>query len=105
QWVALIACGFADTGGTLHTGFGPRWFISNQMWGALLAYGVYLVWDGYRTASRDWRKAGPGAPGISPSGAMAGFAVCVLLLTAWNLAAGGSLWIELGGMLFWIATM
>ena len=107
QWVALIAMGYDDAGYTMHTSFGPRWFLSNQMWGALLAYGVFLLCDGYRTARRDWRRR-PRAErerDIAPTAAMAGFAACVLLLTLWNLAAGGRVVVQLGGLLFWIMTM
>lgn len=107
QWVALNALGYEDTGGTMLAGFGPRWWLSNQMWGALLAYGVFLLWDGYRTARRDWRRR-PRAErerDIAPTAALAGFAACVLLLTLWNLAAGGRVVVQLGGLLFWIMTM
>jgi hypothetical protein len=107
QLVAFSALGYEGGGTASNVGFTPRWFVSNQMWGAMLAYGVFLVWDGYRTASRDWRRRPrderKGEP--SPRAALAGFAACVLLLTGWNVAAGGSVWIQLPALLFWIAAM
>lgn len=132
QLVGFSAGGFEGGDSASEVSFTPGWFVANQMWGALLAYGVWLVWDGYRTASRDWRSRrkavslhsgarrtgrllnerqanslphGRGDGDISPSGAMAGFAASVLLLTFWCVAAGGHLWMQLGALLFWIATM
>src|SRR5262249_10338280 len=58
QLVAFSAGGFEGGDTASDVGFTPGWFVANQMWGALLAYGIWLVWDGYRTASRDWRRAG-----------------------------------------------
>lgn len=107
QMVLLTFMGFEGAETQANVTLTPLWFVSMQMWGALLAYGLYLVYDGYRTAARDWQmNAARGKErGIPPAAALAGFGVSVLLLTGWNVAAGGTFTLQLAALVAWILTM
>ncbi|MBI3947334.1 MAG: hypothetical protein HY321_15530 [Armatimonadetes bacterium] len=107
QMVALTALGFEAPESRATVTLTPIWFLTMQMWGGLLAYGLYLVYDGYRTASRDRERRASGGKGgdLPPAASLAGFALCTLLLAGWHAAAGGAFLLQWAALVAWILSM
>jgi hypothetical protein len=108
ELLLFAALGFDDRTSTAAVGFSPGWFVTNQMWGALLFYGAMLLVEGLRTAARELRRlqrAGdrPGAATLRL--AFVGLVVSVALLGFWLHAAGGQLTLQLVGLAFWMLSM
>jgi hypothetical protein len=106
--VMFAALGFDDRTATEAVGFSPSWFMTNQMWGALLFFGALLLADGLRSARRELHrrvKAGDGEEAAVLRYAFAGLGGSFLLLAFWATAAGGQWSVQLGGMAFWMLCM
>ncbi len=104
----FMALGYDDRGGAEVVGFSPSWFVTNQMWGALLFFGALLLADGLRSAGRELRRltrAGDQEGARTLRLAFVGLAASVALLGIWLRAAGGQFGIQMAGLLFWMLCM
>src|SRR5207245_1509592 len=108
EMLIFFALGYDDRTAAEAVGFSPSWFVTNQMWGALLFFGALLLVDGLRSARRELRRmmrAGDREGAQTLRVAFGGLIGSVVFLAFWMRAAGGQVSVQLGGLAFWMLVM